>query len=189
MAFLNLAAVRECTQSEGPGKRFAIWCQGCAARCTGCCNPHMQDFRKNHIVETADLIALIEKSVRLYDIEGVTLLGGEPFLQAAGFAEIAEWCKKNDLSVLAFTGFLLQELLAMNDFNINRILKNCDLLVDGPFLQDQLDSTRDWVGSRNQIVHFLSDRYQKGIEYEKNNHSIEILVSDNKLLGNGWPFF
>ena len=189
MPFLNLADVRPCTQAEGPGKRFAVWCQGCAFRCAGCCNPHMQEFRKKHIVATDDLITLIEKSAEKYDLEGVTLLGGEPFLQAEGFAEIAEWCKKHDLSVLTFTGFLLNDLLAMNDPNVNRVLKNCDILVDGPFIQEQIDSKRDWVGSKNQVVHFLSDRYPKGIEYEKNEHFVEILVSENKLLGNGWPFF
>lgn len=188
MAFLNLAAVRECTEAEGPGKRFAVWCQGCAFHCAGCCNPHMQEFRKNHIVSTADLITLIEKSAEKYDLEGVTLLGGEPFLQAEGFAEIAEWCQKNSLSVLAFTGFLFKDLVAMNDINVNRLLNNCDLLVDGPFMQDQPDSERDWVGSKNQIVHFLSARYRTGIEYEKNEHSLEILVSENKVMSNGWPF-
>ena len=73
--------------------------------------------------ESWRLITLIEKSVEKYSLEGVTLLGGEPFLQAEGCAEIAEWCKKNSLSVIAFTGFLFKDLLAMNDPNVNRVLQ------------------------------------------------------------------
>ncbi len=46
MAYLNLASIRMCTESEGPGRRLAIWVQGCKKRCTGCCNPDMQEIKK-----------------------------------------------------------------------------------------------------------------------------------------------
>ena len=61
MAYLNLASIRMRTESEGPGKRFAIWVQGCKKRCPGCCNPDMQEIRKNIIVDTSDLIELGKK--------------------------------------------------------------------------------------------------------------------------------
>ena len=46
MAYLNLASIRMCTESEGPGRRLAIWVQGCKKRCPGCCNPDMQEIKK-----------------------------------------------------------------------------------------------------------------------------------------------
>ena len=85
MAFLNLAAIRECTEAEGPGKRFAIWCQGCPRSCPGCCNKRMQEFSKKYIVDTDDVISLIERSCEQNKIVGVTFIGGEPMLQSEGF--------------------------------------------------------------------------------------------------------
>ncbi|RME67683.1 MAG: 4Fe-4S cluster-binding domain-containing protein, partial [Nitrospirae bacterium] len=38
---LNLADIVECTEAEGPGRRFALWVQGCPIRCQGCWNRHM----------------------------------------------------------------------------------------------------------------------------------------------------
>lgn len=188
MAFLNLAAIRECTESEGPGKRFAIWCQGCPRNCPGCCNEKMQEFSQRYIVDTKDVISLIKKSYLHNKIEGVTFIGGEPMLQAEGFSEIAEWCHQHDLSVISFTGYLYEELKEMNNYSIERLLKNLDILVDGPFIQDEFDTERDWIGSRNQKVYFFTDFYKPGIEYKHNEHAMEIIISERELLINGWPF-
>ena len=109
-------------------------------------------------------------------------------LQAEGFAEIAEWCQQNNLTVLSFTGYLYTELKALNNRHIDKLLKNLDILVDGPFIQEQFDTDRDWVGSKNQKLYFLSDRYKTGIEYEHKEHSMDVLVSEKDLRINGWPF-
>ncbi len=188
MAFLNLSAVRVCTEAEGPGKRFAIWCQGCLKKCPGCCNPEMQVMRKNHIVSVKDIEELILKSHDEFDIEGVSFIGGEPMLQAGGFAELALWCHEHNLSVLVFTGFLLRELKDLERDDINSLLNNTDVLVDGPFIQEQYDEDRDWIGSKNQVVHFLSNRYSPGIEFEKQERSMELVFDEDKLRINGWPF-
>lgn len=90
MPFLNLAAIRLCTESEGPGKRTAVWVQGCRLKCSGCCNPEMQEIRKNKIVEVRDFVRLIADAKAKYQIEGITLLGGEPILQAEGLSFVAE---------------------------------------------------------------------------------------------------
>lgn len=89
MAYLNLASIRLCTESEGPGKRFAIWVQGCERRCSGCCNPDMQEIRKNIVVDTKDLIELIHRTMLCNQIEGLSFIGGEPILQAEGLSEVA----------------------------------------------------------------------------------------------------
>ena len=188
MTFLNLSAIRECTESEGPGKRFAVWCQGCAKRCPGCCNPHMQEFTEKIVVEVSDLISLIEKSKKENGIEGITFLGGEPILQAEGFAEIAYWCRRHSLSVLLFSGYVYEELISMNNVHINKLLKYTDVLVDGSFEIENYDDKRSWIGSKNQKVYFLSDFYKSGIEFNGNNHRMEILVSDKHSFRIGWPF-
>ena len=66
MPYINLASIRLCTESEGPGKRTAVWVQGCQRRCPGCCNPHMQEKRKNKIIDTEDLVNLIKTAKEKY---------------------------------------------------------------------------------------------------------------------------
>lgn len=188
MSYLNLAAVRLCTESEGPGKRMAIWVQGCEKRCPGCCNIEMQEIRSNIIVNTNDLIEIIKKSLYEEEIEGVSFIGGEPLIQAKGLSVVAEWCQNNGLSVLIFTGYLYEEILKMNNPQTIKLLQYTDLLIDGPFIVEQYDSERDWVGSTNQRVLFLSDCYKSGIEFEKHTRSLELLISDKDILVNGWPF-
>ncbi len=188
MTYLNLASIRLCTESEGPGKRIAIWVQGCERRCHGCCNPDMQEIRKNIIVNTEDLIELIQKSMSLDELEGLSFIGGEPMLQAEGLSEIAKWAHSAGLTVLAFTGYLYEELVGMKNKSVDELISNIDLLVDGPYMQELYDNERDWIGSKNQKLHYLTQAYEPGIEYEKQEHQMEVLVSEKDILINGWPY-
>ncbi len=174
MAYLNLASIRLCTESEGPGKRLAVWVQGCERRCPGCCNIEMQDVIRKAKDETG--------------IEGISLIGGEPMLQAEGLSEVAKGVRDNGLTVLVFTGFLLEELRELRNESVNRLLNHTDILVDGPFIESLYDMQRDWVGSSNQKVWFLSNAYPAGIEYQNKEHQMEILVSVKEILINGWPY-
>lgn len=186
MGWLNLACVRFSTRAEGPGRRFAIWVQGCTKRCKGCCNPEMQEIRPNCVVDTRDLIRLIDYAKREHQIEGITFVGGEPFLQAEGCGEVAAWCRENGLSVLTFSGFLYQELKEIKC--AERFLEHIDVLVDGPFIQEQYEEKRDWIGSANQKVWYLTDRYTPEIEQSKGIRQTEICISPSHVLINGWPF-
>ena len=55
-------------------------------------------------------------------------------------------------------------------------------------LQEQYDTERDWIGSKNQKIHFLSNAYKSGIELEKQEHQMEVLISEKDILVNGWPY-
>lgn len=187
MTYLNLATIRPCTESEGPGKRFAIWCQGCLRRCPGCCNPHMQPIVRRNLVAVEDLFTLVKSHLETDGIEGVSFIGGEPVLQAEGFAELAKKCQEINLSVLLFTGFEYETLFQMHDQNISKLLSHTDILVDGEFVENLLDDERDWIGSTNQRIFFLSDRYKKGVEYSHGRHVTEIKISADKIQLNGWP--
>ena len=188
MGYLNLASIRLCTESEGPGKRLAIWVQGCERRCPGCCNPEMQEITRSIIVGTDDLISLICQQPMIEQIEGLSFIGGEPMLQAEGLSEIALWAREQGLTVLVFTGYLLDELKALGNSSIEKLMKNTHILVDGPYIQEHKDTERDWVGSSNQRVLFLSDAYASGIEFKNKEHQLEVMVSENDILVNGWPY-
>lgn len=184
--YLNIASIRECTEAEGPGRRFAIWCQGCMNRCPGCCNPEMQPLEKRYVVSADDLVTLIGESQKKWGIEGVSLIGGEPFLQAEGLAYVAEKCKQLGLTVLVFSGYLIGELRSMNNESVERLLSQTDILVDGPFDENRIDDERGWVGSKNQSVLYLSDAYAQGTEF-CSKQSVEVLIEKDAILVNGWP--
>lgn len=147
----------------------------------------MQPMERRCIVAVADLFDLVKKHQSEDGIEGVSFIGGEPLLQAEGLAELAMKCQTEGLSVLLFTGYLYEDVLSMEDPNIHKLLRNTDILVDGEFVESLYDQNRDWVGSSNQRVIFLTERYKPGIEYEHGTHSTEIRISAGSISVNGWP--
>lgn len=190
MALLNLAACVDSTEVEGPGKRFALWLQGCSILCPGCCNPQMLDFGPRRIVDSHNLLRDIEISHASHGIEGVTFLGGEPMLQARGLSEVARGCRERRLSVMVFTGFRLEHLRNSPMVGVTELLEVTDLLVDGPYIQSRPDRSRNWVGSVNQRFHYLTNRYSKSIEMDKRYaRGMEIRVAtDGAMSVNGWPY-
>jgi len=178
---LPVAQIVSRTRAEGPGWRFALWLQGCPLRCPGCCNPEFLPFSGGVPTSIDDVIT------QLHDVEGLTLLGGEPFAHAAGVAELAERVRAMNLSVMVFTGYTLEQLKAMSDPAVSRLLAATDLLVDGPYLRDQPDTRRRWIGSTNQGIHFLSDRYREDDPCWGERNTIEIRLSPGELSVNGFP--
>lgn len=186
MALLNINNMVMCTEVEGPGKRFVLWCQGCLKKCKGCCNIEMQSVEKKNILDSKDIIALIIKAKVDFNIEGVTFLGGEPMLQAKGLVEIASWCKENNISVMTFTGYRLEELKNEKIQCSHDLVKLSDILIDGEFDEELYDEERKWVGSKNQKAYFFSNRYNEDI-LENNNLGFEIRIENTKITLNGWP--
>jgi anaerobic ribonucleoside-triphosphate reductase activating protein len=187
--YLNISSYIPCTKVEGPGKRFAIWVQGCLKRCKGCCNPNELELIKNNIVPTHLFMEKIFEAQRENNIEGITLLGGEPILQAKGLSYIAEHSQKNGLSVMLFTGYTQNELDEYNFPFYNKLKYFCDIIVDGPYDQTKPDNLRNWIGSTNQDIHFLTNRYNPGIEYDnKYRDSMEFRIYPNELTITGYPF-
>ena len=143
----------------GPGKRAVVWVQGCARRCPGCVAPDTWDPEGGTVfsVET-----LAEKLTRLPEIEGLTFSGGEPFLQASGLCALADACRKirPELTVMAFTGWTLEELLAREQREELALLARLDILIDGPYRETEHENLL-WRGSRNQKVWFLTPRYER----------------------------
>lgn len=179
---LSIAQIVPCTEAEGPGKRFAVWFQGCPLRCPGCCNPEFLPFSGG---ERRTVAGLVEQMAGA-DVEGVTLLGGEPFAHAAGAAALAGAARDLGLSVMAFSGFTLDQLRQRPDPTVADLLGLTDILVDGPYLRDQPDTERRWVGSRNQRIHFLTDRYRYDDSWRRRN-TLEIRLVDGELSVNGFP--
>ncbi|MEI6224657.1 MAG: 4Fe-4S single cluster domain-containing protein [Deltaproteobacteria bacterium] len=189
MAPIRIAAVVPVTEAEGPGTRFAVWVQGCSLRCPGCCNPHMFD-PAGGIATGAD--ALLSRLDEVRDqVEGVTLLGGEPFEQAGALAPFARGVRERGLSLVAFTGYRLDELRADRPPGSRDLLAWIDLLVDGPYVGSLPEVDRRWSGSANQQFRFLTGRYSPGVETIVRGgpeRTVELrLAPDGTLERSGWP--
>jgi anaerobic ribonucleoside-triphosphate reductase activating protein len=184
---VSLARFLTSTRAEGPGVRTAVWVQGCAIRCPGCFNPHMWGFRGGERVAPDDLVARVLAA----DTEGLTLLGGEPFDQAAALATVASRVRRAGRSVMTFTGYTRAQLRQAVDTgrdDVAALLDQTDLLVAGPFLRDRIDTDRPWVGSTNQEFVLLSDRFPHLLdEMGRTPDRVEVSVdTSGRIAVNGW---
>jgi anaerobic ribonucleoside-triphosphate reductase activating protein len=189
MAPIRIAALVPVTEAEGPGARYAAWVQGCSIRCPGCCNPHMFEAGGGEAVEPAELLARLDR-VR-GQVEGITLLGGEPFEQAAALLPFARGARERGLSVVAFSGYRIEELRLDRPPGSRQLLDEVDLLVDGPYVSARPESRRRWAGSDDQRFHFLTGRYRPGLEaiaVGEPERTVELrLGADGRLERSGWP--
>lgn len=174
---LRVYKILKNTKVEGPGIRYCIWVQGCSRHCRGCQATHTWVHDGGKLLETDEIISDILS--RKEKIEGITFLGGEPFEQAEALGKIAKEIKKEGLSVLCFTGGLIEEL--KKDKKNEELLNNTDLLIDGAFDADKLDYSRPWCGSSNQRYHFLTERYNDEI-FTKYKNKVEVNISKNGLV-------
>lgn len=184
---LQIAQIVPCTEAEGPGRRFAVWLQGCPLRCPGCCNPEMLPFEGGTAMTLRDLVAQIEEAAHVHGIEGITLLGGEPLAHAAGCAALAGAVRQRGLTVMIFSGYTLEDARQLPDPAAGELLALTDLLVDGPYLREQPESRRRWIGSANQRIHFLSDRYRADDPRWLLPNTLEIRLRGPELTVNGFP--
>lgn len=166
----NIAYINICTEAEGPYKRMAIWFQGCSIRCRGCCNPELQEIKAAHIMSIEEILNVALKSKDENGIEGVTFLGGEPTMQS-NLSELARAFQDNGLGVILFTGKDKAELS-------DDLIRHSDMIIDGKFDIDQIDTQRNLIGSTNQIVHYISNRYLKSKDWFENSRGklIEINI-------------
>ena len=146
---------------DGPGYRTAVFTQGCPHGCPGCHNPD------SHALEGGTLWSLDEIEKRFTGnplLSGVTLSGGEPFLQAAGCAEVARRAHTRGLNVWTYTGYLYERLtdMAREDAGVRALLQQTDVLVDGPFVLQERSLELEFRGSRNQRLIDLNRTRQSG---------------------------
>lgn len=171
------------TKAEGPGLRSCIWVQGCSHACTGCFATHLWDYKSGSDVSVGDVISQLQTVIA--DIDGITLLGGEPMDQAKDLWKIASFVKEQGKNVLTFTGYTYEQLLASPNEDIQLLLKYTDLLADGPFIESQLNYDRPLLGSSNQRFIYLTNAITED-EINNYHNSFEFRVDANgKISVNG----
>jgi anaerobic ribonucleoside-triphosphate reductase activating protein len=181
---LSVAQIVPDTEAEGPGRRFALWFQGCPLRCPGCCNPEMLPFAGGQAIP---LDAVLDQIRAADAIEGITLLGGEPLAHARDGAPLARAVRQLGLTIMVFTGYTLEEARALADPAVDDLLAHTDLLVDGPYVRELPEARRRWIGSSNQRIHFLTDRYRADDPCWQQPNTLEIRLVGADLTVNGFP--
>ncbi|WP_455099564.1 4Fe-4S single cluster domain-containing protein [Peptostreptococcus stomatis] len=173
---LNVAYINICTETEGPYKRMAIWFQGCNILCEGCCNPELQEIRVAHIMTIQEILDIAIESRQRYGIEGITFLGGEPTLQE-GLSDLASVLSKEGFGIILFTGKSF-EILS------DKVKNSMDIIVDGKYEKEMIDEERNLVGSKNQRIIFVSDRYKIDRSWftSKREKKLEINLSENLFI-------
>lgn len=182
----RIAAIVPDTRAEGPGRRFAVWFQGCPLRCPGCCNPEYLPFAGGTKMSVESIIE--KMTIAKNDgVEGLSLLGGEPFAHLEQALALAVAARSLELSVMIYTGFTINELRLRNDDCANRLIAQADLLIDGRYERDRPETLRRWIGSCNQQLHFLTDRYSPDDPCWSKPNTIEIRLLGNDVTVNGFP--
>ncbi len=183
-SLLNIAKYVEASHSNGPGVRAVIWLQGCSIRCPDCVNHDFLPVTKRKVVHPNDLCQLIINSSQ--PIEGITISGGEPFDQLEGLDLLVRYICQEDLSIMIYTGYYFSKLQTIKHHLVDRVLANTDILIDGPFIQNQSDGLLG-RGSNNQQIHFLSDRYDEPVFTDPNcwPHEEWILRNNETIVHSG----
>lgn len=154
---MNYAAIKDCDIANGPGVRVSLFVSGCPHHCKGCFNEEAWDFAYGQPF-TAQTIAHLLELLRPNYIQGLTLLGGEPFApeNQVPVLELLRQVREflPEKTIWAFTGYLLDRDLLCGRVGEPEILReylgSLDVLVDGPFVEAKKDLGLRFRGSSNQ---------------------------------------
>lgn len=132
---------------DGPGIRMAVFFQGCFTHCKGCHNQGAWEPNGGVEMDTEEIKRRMAIDPLL---SGITLSGGEPFLQPEAALDLAKFAHSLGLNVWCYTGFQMIDILETYDELQMALLKEIDILVDGPFVEQKASMDLKWRGSHNQ---------------------------------------
>lgn len=136
---------------EGPGRRSVVQLMGCTLRCPGCHTPETHPTEGGVLMGVGEIVGLLldaEGAPR----DGVTVLGGEPFLQHENLPHLLRELKARGLHVTLYSGYTLEELRARREPTVRESLALADILIDGRFVASEAQDAGEWRGSRNQRI-------------------------------------
>jgi len=146
---IRLAGIVNDSITDGPGLRFVLFTQGCLHHCPGCHNPQTWDVEGGQ----GDTAAAIYEQIRANPLlDGVTFSGGEPFLQAEALLPLARMIRAGGYELAIYSGYTLEELLQLPDPAVGELLKQANILIDGPYVQAERSLSLSFRGSKNQRI-------------------------------------
>lgn len=173
---MNYMHIDKTSINDGPGVRVTLYVSGCLLHCKGCHNPESWDFNAGKLFDEAAKQELFDALNKSY-IQGITFSGGHPFEPENVYdtymliKEIKT--KFPDKDIWLYTGYTLSyDNFAIlfkgidpksNHWNwMHEALRLCDVVVDGPYIEDQRDITLKFRGSRNQRLIDVKETLNQG---------------------------
>ena len=163
---MNFAQIRKYDVANGPGIRTTIFVTGCTHKCPNCFNEEYQDFNFGDSWTRKETDEVIE-DLKLDEVKGLTVLGGEPFQNEVDLLQVIRDIKKEvQKEIWIFSGYTYEEIL--KDQDKKKLLEECDVLVDGRFVEALKDLNLRFRGSSNQRI----------IDIKKSLESNEVVLFD-----------
>lgn len=190
---LNLAEVAFDVRTLGPGRRVAVWTQGCPFDCPGCISPEWIPLRANKLVEPARLAAML---LEADGHDGVTFSGGDPMVQARGLVELwdALAAARPDWTLIVFSGYRRSEILATGTDAQRALLDRTDAFIDGRYVASRNDGV-GLRGSSNQEIWFNAGSRFSATDRDVmlgGGRNVEVRVEEDRIFtvgipGGAWP--
>lgn len=132
---------------DGPGIRLVAFLQGCPRVCKGCHNPHLLQEDGGYQLPARDFAKKLLKMLKPSH-GGITFSGGDPLLQHTELFNVLSFLKKRkpELNIWVYTGYLYEDVKDLP------VLDLIDVLVDGPFIEEEKDIGLFFRGSKNQRI-------------------------------------
>lgn len=166
---MNYCNIKYNDIADGEGVRTTLFVSGCTNRCKGCFQPETWDFSYGEPF-TDEVGERILESLEPYYIDGLTLLGGEPF-EPSNQVALLPFLRKvkerfPEKTIWAFTGFVYDKDLVSGGRKhthcTDEMLRLIDVLVDGPYVEEKRSLMLQFRGSENQRVIDMKKTLQEG---------------------------
>lgn len=153
------ADIKKVDVANGPGVRVSLFVSGCTHKCKGCFNEEAWDFKYGHEYTKKEEDKIIELLKPDY-IEGITILGGEPFeyVNQKGILPLLRRIRKElpNKTIWCFSGYTFDTDILENMCNkyeeTKELISYIDVLVDGKFEIDKKNFKLKFRGSSNQRI-------------------------------------
>lgn len=185
---IRISHLEESTTVLGPGSRYVIWTQGCEKKCKNCIYPEGQKPDGGRMADVRELIESIASKPKL---TGVTISGGEPFLQFDALEALVKGIKEHTkCDIMLYSGYTLEEIRAkIGQERARRFFSYIDILIDGEYVDEQNNGSM-YRGSDNQNIYFFTDKYAAFRDkiYHTKNRDIEFTLNNrNEVVMIGIP--
>ncbi len=174
---MNYSELKLFDVANGPGIRVTLYVSGCTHHCNGCFNTVTWDFNAGKPFDEAVMDKIIDAMKASY-IAGITILGGEPFeyVNQEGLLPLLKKVKETypEKDVWCFTGYLFDkdiiDAMAKESPYTSELLKYIDVIVDGPFIEEQRNLMLKFKGSENQRTIDVQKSLETGYVIEREGY-------------------
>lgn len=158
---MNYLGIDKSSISNGPGVRVVLWVAGCKIHCKGCQNPESWDFGAGKLFDEAAKSELFKTLDKPY-IRGLTISGGNPLDRPYEIFRLVTEIKNKfpTKDIWLYSGYTYDEIRSSREKF--KALMGVDVLVDGPYIEEQRDITLAFRGSKNQRIIDLKETWNNG---------------------------